>query len=139
MTWRRLLSLAAVGIVAACGPGEPPARTSAADAAAGAVSRPREVAVARRHMVAAANPLAAEAGLDILRRGGGAIDAAIAMPMTLPLVEPPSSVITTADSAFLLGIAKLESRLIILLDLERVLTVEERAELSTVVTSESDE
>jgi purine-binding chemotaxis protein CheW len=47
-------------------------------------------------------------------------------------VEPPSSVITTADSAFLLGIAKLESRLIILLDLERVLSEEERAELSKV-------
>ncbi len=91
MTWRRLLSLAAVGIVAACGPGEPPARTSAADAAAGAVSRPREVAVARQHMVAAANPLAAKAGLDILRRGGGAIDAAIAMQMMLTLVEPQSS------------------------------------------------
>ena len=55
------------------------------------------------------------------------------------LVEPPSSVITTADSAFLLGIAKLESRLIILLDLERVLTEQERAELSNVVTSVSDE
>ena len=91
MTWRRLLSLAAVGIVAACGPGEPPARTSAADATVGAVSRPREVAVARRHMVAAANPLAAKAGLDILRRGGGAIDAAIAMQMMLTLVEPQSS------------------------------------------------
>ena len=85
------MSLAAVGIVAACGPGEPPARTSAADPAAGAVSRPREVVVAHRHMVAAANPLAARAGLDILRRGGGAIDAAIAMQMMLTLVEPQSS------------------------------------------------
>ena len=37
-------------------------------------------------------------------------------------VEPPSSVITTADSTYLLGIAKLESRLIILLDLESVLS-----------------
>ena len=37
-------------------------------------------------------------------------------------VEPPSSVITTADSEYLLGIAKLDSRLIILLDLEQVLT-----------------
>ena len=55
------------------------------------------------------------------------------------LVEPPSSVITTADSAFLLGIAKLDDRLIILLDLERVLTDHERAELSDVVTSGSDE
>ncbi|MCH7484761.1 MAG: gamma-glutamyltransferase [Chloroflexi bacterium] len=91
MTWRRLLSLAAVGMVATCGPGELPARPSATDDAAGAVSRSPEVAVARRHMVAAANPLAAKAGLDILRRGGGAIDAAIAMQMMLTLVEPQSS------------------------------------------------
>jgi gamma-glutamyltranspeptidase/glutathione hydrolase len=42
-------------------------------------------------MVAAANPLAAEAGLVILRRGGSAVDAAIAMQMVLNLVEPQSS------------------------------------------------
>ena len=35
-------------------------------------------------------------------------------------VEPPSSFITTADSEYLLGIAKLNNRLIILLDLQRV-------------------
>ena len=37
-------------------------------------------------------------------------------------VAPPSSVIKTADSAYLLGIAKVEERLIILLDLEKVLS-----------------
>ena len=37
-------------------------------------------------------------------------------------VEPPSSVITTADSEYLLGIVKLETRLIILLDLEQALS-----------------
>ncbi len=36
-------------------------------------------------------------------------------------VEPPSGVITTADSDYLLGIAKLESRLVILLDLQKAL------------------
>ena len=40
-------------------------------------------------------------------------------------VAPPSSVITTTDSAYLLGIAKVESRLIILLDLENVLSDDE--------------
>ena len=44
-------------------------------------------------------------------------------------VEPPASVITTADSEYLLGIAKLDSRLIILLDLERVLTEAEHSSL----------
>src|SRR5213595_2713694 len=34
---------------------------------------------ASRHMAAAANPLAAEAGREMLREGGSAIDAAIAM------------------------------------------------------------
>ena len=37
-------------------------------------------------------------------------------------VEPPSSVITTEDSDFLLGIVKLPTRLIIFLDLERALS-----------------
>lgn len=42
-------------------------------------------------MISAANPLAAEAGLDILRRGGSAVDAAIAAQMVLNVVEPQSS------------------------------------------------
>ncbi|HEX4193414.1 MAG TPA: gamma-glutamyltransferase [Stellaceae bacterium] len=44
-----------------------------------------------RDMVAAANPLAAEAGRAMLRRGGTAVDAAIATQMVLNLVEPESS------------------------------------------------
>ncbi|POA76672.1 gamma-glutamyltransferase [Pseudomonas sp. DP16D-R1] len=46
---------------------------------------------ASRHMAAAANPLAAAAGREMLRRGGSAIDAAIAMQAVLTLVEPQSS------------------------------------------------
>ncbi len=42
-------------------------------------------------MVAAADPLAVEAGLEMLRQGGSAIDAAIAVELTLGLVEPESS------------------------------------------------
>jgi len=41
--------------------------------------------------VIAANPLAAEAGLNILRRGGSAVDAAVAVQAMLSLVEPQSS------------------------------------------------
>ncbi len=41
--------------------------------------------------VGAANPLAVEAGLAILRAGGNAIDAAVAVQATLGLVEPQSS------------------------------------------------
>ena len=46
---------------------------------------------ARKYMVAAANPLAVEAGYRILRQGGSAIDAAIATQLVLTLVEPQSS------------------------------------------------
>jgi gamma-glutamyltranspeptidase/glutathione hydrolase len=42
-------------------------------------------------MVAAAHPLAVEAGLDLLRRGGTAIDAAVAVQMVLGVVEPHAS------------------------------------------------
>jgi len=44
-----------------------------------------------RFMVAAANPLATEAGYEVIRAGGNAIDAAIAMQLVLGLVEPQSS------------------------------------------------
>ena len=47
--------------------------------------------VAQKMMVAAANPLAADAGYQMLQQGGAAIDAAIATQMVLGLVEPQSS------------------------------------------------
>jgi len=53
-----------------------------------------------RSLVAAANPLAAEAGMAVLRRGGTAVDAAVAIQAVLGLVEPQSSGI--GGGAFLL-------------------------------------
>ncbi|MDP6476042.1 MAG: gamma-glutamyltransferase [Alphaproteobacteria bacterium] len=52
---------------------------------------PSPPARATKAMIAAANPLAAGAGRDILAAGGSAIDAAIAAQMVLGLVEPQSS------------------------------------------------
>ncbi|MSP04155.1 MAG: gamma-glutamyltransferase [Acetobacteraceae bacterium] len=46
---------------------------------------------AKRHMIAAAHPAAAAAGLAILQAGGNAVDAAVAVQMALTLVEPQSS------------------------------------------------
>lgn len=46
---------------------------------------------ARKHMVSAANPLAVEAGVEMLKKGGTAIDAAIATQLVLTLAEPQSS------------------------------------------------
>jgi len=59
---------------------------SVADVAPGTVQP-----FAKTDMIAAANPLAAEAGLEMLRAGGSAVDAAIAVQMVLGLVEPESS------------------------------------------------
>jgi gamma-glutamyltranspeptidase/glutathione hydrolase len=53
-----------------------------------------------QQMVAAAHPLAVEAGLDVLRRGGSAIDAAVAVQMMLGVVEPQASGV--AGGGFLL-------------------------------------
>jgi gamma-glutamyltranspeptidase/glutathione hydrolase len=58
------------------------------------------VQAAPAYMVAAANPHAARAGVEMLRAGGSALDAAIAAQMVLTLVEPQSSGI--GGGAFLL-------------------------------------
>ena len=45
-------------------------------------------------------------------------------------VEPPSTLVTSADSAFLRGVAKLDERLILLLDLSRILSQSEAEDLA---------
>ena len=61
---------------------------------------PKKLAHATRYMVAAAHPLAVDAGVRMLERGGNAIDAMIATQLVLNLVEPSSSGI--GGGAFLL-------------------------------------
>ena len=60
----------------------------------------RSVVMARHGMIATSQPLACEAGLTILKRGGNALDAAVAAALALGVVEPMSTGI--GGDAFLL-------------------------------------
>ena len=51
----------------------------------------RPAAAEPQSMVAAANPMAVQAGVDMLERGGTAMDAAVAIQMMLGVVEPQAS------------------------------------------------
>ncbi len=53
-------------------------------------------------------------------------------------IEPPSPVVTTIDSEYLRGIAKVDDRLIILLSLDKVLSVKEMSKLAKFTESKSE-
>jgi purine-binding chemotaxis protein CheW len=67
--------------------------------------------------------------------GVGMIVDGVSEVLTLPdqAVEPLPAMATTIDSAFITGIAKMDPRLVILLDLSRVLKAEEQGELQEVL------
>src|SRR5207302_7765400 len=73
---RLLAALACAALVASAPAPAPGAKARAATA---------------QPFVIAGNPLAAQAGLNVLKRGGSAVDAAIAVQAMLSLVEPQSS------------------------------------------------
>lgn len=99
---RHLLSaLAAAALLAACASAPSNFRYTVPDqpeAASGYQAKPGWATT--QFAVAAANPLATDAGYQVLKAGGSAIDAAIAVQMVLTLVEPQSSGI--GGGAFLL-------------------------------------
>lgn len=80
MMLRRLSVVLIAGLLSST-----PLASRARTASPSAEARPRQA------MVAAAHPLAVEAGLEVLRRGGSALDAAVAVEAMLGLVEPQSS------------------------------------------------
>ncbi len=103
MNPRLCIALALAGAVCAIVPAraQPPSQPlsqplsqppGARDAPERSFVRTEKAAVQSRHfMVATANPLATEAGYEILRAGGNAADAAVAVQLVLGLVEPQSS------------------------------------------------
>ncbi|MBI2771238.1 MAG: gamma-glutamyltransferase family protein [Burkholderiales bacterium] len=96
MSVARLPALAWV-LALLCGcatpPGPGPATASAVRAQPEGSSgyTPKPGWATRRFAVAAANPLAAQAGYQVLKDGGSAVDAAVAVQMVLALVEPQSN------------------------------------------------
>lgn len=82
----RALTALALLCLAACGTAPRDAAPAPLPAAAGG-----HIQAPDAGMVSSAHPLATEAGLEVLRRGGSAIDAAVAVQAMLGLVEPQSS------------------------------------------------
>jgi len=89
----RWLQLALIAALAACSatrsPGPDGADAAVPEAASGFSVKPGWRA--QRFAIATANPLASEAGYQVLKAGGSAIDAAVTVQMVLTLVEPQSS------------------------------------------------
>jgi len=82
-------SSAVVPVAAASGAAVPLPGFHAPELSSGWTDKPGWTS--QHFMIAAANPLATQAGYDMLKAGGTAIDAAIATQMVLALVEPQSS------------------------------------------------
>jgi gamma-glutamyltranspeptidase / glutathione hydrolase len=112
---------ALTALLVACGNGDPPAPPPAPPPTATSTDTflppegtsgftPKQIAYTDRDMVAAANPLAVDAGVAILKAGGSAVDAAIAVQMVLNLVEPQSSGI--GGGAFMLHYDNAANKLI---------------------------
>ncbi len=90
--YRALGAIALATLLAACAGGPGSFSYSVPDQPEGASGYAEKPGWAtRKFAVAAANPLATDAGYQVLKAGGSAVDAAIAVQMVLTLVEPQSS------------------------------------------------
>ncbi|MCV3738245.1 gamma-glutamyltransferase [Rhizobium sp. TRM96647] len=86
-------AVAALALVAAPATSQQASDATAPEAATQAPTQATaaRLVTAKSYMVAAANPIAAATGAEILKQGGSAIDAAVAVQTVLGLVEPQSS------------------------------------------------
>lgn len=84
---KALLILSVISLLAACSPAE----NNATPSPAATSPEPAVSAWDKGAMVSAANPHAVDAAIEILKKGGHAVDAAIAAHAVLGLVEPQSS------------------------------------------------
>lgn len=105
------LAHALVALALCCAPLSAAAtdRQAAPEAATGRAGT-LAAAAGQSAMVAAANPIAARVGLEVLREGGSAADAAVAVQLVLNLVEPQSSGIGGGAFALHWEAAKAELR-----------------------------
>ncbi|MGB7405385.1 MAG: gamma-glutamyltransferase family protein [Pacificimonas sp.] len=86
-----LLSLSIAGPVLAqdeAEPAAPPAAKDQGDRYSGNPAKTRSAVIAPKAMAATSQPLATQIALDVMRRGGSAVDAAIAANAALGLMEP---------------------------------------------------
>jgi gamma-glutamyltranspeptidase/glutathione hydrolase len=91
MSRARALSAAVLGMAVLVSLAHPEFEAFAGTPGTGRGVATRSVVYGRHGMVACAQPLAAQAGLEVLKSGGSAVDAAIAINACLGLMEPTAN------------------------------------------------
>ena len=104
--------VASAGATAAAPPAAPNFNALRGDRASDWLGQTRSEVLARHGVVATSQPLAAQAGLQILRQGGNAFDAAVATAAALNVVEPGSAGI--GGDVFVIAWLAKEKRLVAL-------------------------
>ena len=108
-TTRVSMFLLTLFIASACSDGSPP-ESSQTDESVFTFETMRSPVSGLRGVVSTSQPLAANAGLDILKKGGNASDAAVATAAVLTVVEPMST--SLGGDAFIMVYLAKEDRLI---------------------------